>query len=569
MLVVAVVIGVVAYVVSNLVGQVLNSLDDEDFQLEAQMLAGDLKEYTKYLLAYEKVTFLDSPVRRPAQRRDDLLGLWKQTATQPNLWEQYNFMNVCGSYDMGMKLVGTLEIDQDRVFCPSVIRRSDLTTKDLEDAFFKVWTRANGKAVVWRNGAHAERAMADVFITRDGDGNLLPDGLYRLTYDFSRKPKSTAQDPAWFVHTDNSIPLFVGQRLLEFARDPETGFSVEAKVYVDMFTDSMGFVGKLSERFYKIRSEVIIKRGTNTKKFVEVENFVLRTPTLKDFALFMAYPSGPTGAPTKNFSEAFRLPATSNIRGRVFFNGDIDNTTLDSLPNFHDTVFIGGSLLTKVGPADTQKFRSKFRRGLVTNLSAARFIFDGDCLPDQPSADPLRQVILNGTGIYCRTPAGVRSIEAFSSFNSQSPCRCFPRRYVKSADGMVSWQYDDQKEPGVPCLATLTKEQCNETIKNSPFFKSGGEMFMEVRGPEFLLGAVRHMLVTSESYVYGTVVAGHIAGSKNADFYSLTEMSAGNVGVGSASTLSAISAAANSTTFGVESPLTNIPLIQYAKDSFK
>lgn len=568
MLVVVVVIGVVAYVVSNLMGQVLNSLDNEEFQLEAQMLAGDLKEYTKYLLAYEKVTFVDSPIRRSETRRDQLLELWKQTTSQPDLWKQLNIQNVCGGYDMGGKLLGTLEIDGDRVFCPVIIRRPDLTTKLIEDSFLDVWARSEGEALIWKNGEHAQKTMADVFITKDAaTGNDLPEGQYRLEYNFGRFPGRDEQDRDWFVRPDNSIPVYVGQKLLELARDPKMGFEVEAKVVVDMFTDSMGYVGKLSERFFRIRSEVLIRRGKNVKPFVEVESFVMRTPTVKDFVLFIAYPMDSTGANTRSFKAAVQLSPTSEVVGRVYFNGDID-TELKDLPNFHDTVFISGNFTADA--SDLRLYRSKFRRGLVTNISSARFLFDGDCLPDQPAPDPYQRSILNGTGIRCRTAGGVRSIDAYSAF-ADSPCKCYPRRYIENKDGLKYWVYKPQDTPGVPCTSALTVEQCNDQLTSaSGFFRSSGEANLQLKDTEYILAAARRVTAIGPATVFGTIVGGHIAGGSNTmKFYSLNELKPGIPGIGSASTLSAISAQANSSTFGVESPLVNFPLIQYAKDSFK
>jgi hypothetical protein len=572
LLVVTVVICIVGFVISGLVGQVLNQLGDEDIQIEAQMLAGDLKEYTKYLLAYEKIMFVDNPLKMGAARRDNVRELWKETPHQVNYSNTLNVANVCGGYEFAARFLGTLTLDGERVFCPVLLRQSDMTTKDIEDMYFDKWANAKGSALMWKGNQITNESMSQVFESEDGAGNPLPEGHYRIRLNFS-EDSAGADDPDWYQDSDNMIPMYVGQKLFELKRDSSINFNVRAEVIIDMFTDSMGFTGKISERFFKVSSIVTIKSpGSATERsFVDSESFILRTPTLKDFSLFIAYPLRSDLAPTTSFREATNFASNTNIRGRVFFNGNMDPTTLASLPTFFDTVFISGSLTTPVRPEELPLFRTKFRRGLITNLSAARFIFDGDCLPDNPP-DPNRQLILNGSGIPCKDNGGVRGIESFPGYNA-GDCKCYPMAFVPGTGGKLGrYEYQNQQTPGVPCTPTTDRTTCNLSLAEDSGvgdFIAPSQAMQSISEYGFLLGAFKQLNLTSNSSVYGTIIGGHIQATSGGEFYPLTEMKPGLRGIGSAQRLSDLSSKANSLGGGVSAPLPNFPLIQLSKDGFK
>ncbi|MBX3016267.1 MAG: hypothetical protein KF767_00145 [Bdellovibrionaceae bacterium] len=579
MLVVAAVIGIIAYVVSNLVSQVLNSLSDEDIQLEAQMLASDLREHTKYMLSYDKVTFINAPLQIDSSRRDSILQLWKDSPSQSNFANVMNVTNVCGGYDTLANFLGTLSINGEPVFCPVMVRQPQMTTKLIQDMYLKQWSRADRNAQIWNIDQFKKETMADVFVTNDADGNPLPPGMFRMVYKYSKKASGGGEDLDWFINPQNSIPIYLGQRLLELGQDRNSGFEIKASVTVDFFTDDMGFVGKLSERFYKIRSEVELKKGAESKRFVDTESFALRTPTQKDFSLFVLFPvdNSTPAQPTDSFKKSMRIHPSSNIRGRVYFNGNIDVDSLSDLPNFHDTVFISGSILTKFTNNDLQLFRTKFRRGLVTNLSAGRYLFDGTCLSVR-KPDPFDQLITNGTMIQCKNMStGEFGIEAYPAYVGD-PCRCFPR--IKKQAGTVNnfnWQYGP-KPAASTCPTAETPENCNNMIRNNQgFFQIHAAEELEVsqqvlsskNANDFLLGAYKKMIIKDSPFIYGSMLVSHIEALQPFDMFALQEAKAGSRGIGSAQDLTDMSGEANGNAFGVQAPLMNMPLIQLAKDTFK
>lgn len=569
-MVVSVVICVVGLVVSSLVSSVLTNLGDEDFQLEAQMLAADVKEYTKYLLSYEKIIFVDNPLRIEADRRNKMISLWNENILKVDYSDSTNFANTCGGFEFFSGFLGTLSLGGHRVFCPSVFRQPDLSSKELEDMYFDNWSQKSRSGRAWRNSKIVKEPIESVFELNGDDGTPLPQGWYRIKLRFDAIDRGTAIDKNWFLRNENMIPLYVGQRLFDFHNDPSMPLDVSAESVIDFYTDSLGFRGTLSERFVKVTSTVSFKRsgsGGFVRTFVDSESFILRTPTLKDFSLFIAYPTDKNMVPSNSpvWSKSMQLSPRSHIRGRVFFNGDID-VPLDALPQFYDTVFISGRLTTPIPAADMPKFRSKFRRGIVTNFSAARNIFDGKC----SKASNIN--ILNGSGIPCKDANGLQTLDAYPGF-AASACKCYPLKFVSGRAGQPGrWEYQNQASPGVPCEPMTDRATCNMglgTATSSQFLSTGMTDFT-VEGPTFILAAIKRLIVNKPgSVIYGTVIGGYMSAPQGVDIFPLTEMKAGLPGIGNSDTLTQLSNEANLIGGGVTAPLSNMPLIQISKDGFK
>lgn len=576
LLVVSVVICVVGYVVSGLIGSVMTSLGDEDLELEAQMLAGDLREYTKYLLSYEKVAFVDMPHLMDGNRPALLREMWGQGFAFYDMEKPTNMMNVCGGYTADATFIGNLMLGSNRVFCPFYIRQSDYVGRVLEDMLLDRWApKSGGQAFILSGNAPQGTTMADVFMktTSEKSGIELPEGWYRFAFDYSKRG---SEDPDWFRRPDSTIPFYLGQRIFDLALDSSINLKVSAKVYVDIYTDSMGFSGQMTERFYKITSKITINRNGSTKDFFESENFILRVPTIKDFALFMAYPEDSLGVRTDSFKASMQINSGSTINGRVFFNGDID-TDYANLPTFLEPVFITGRLTTKdlTDPSKVGLFRQKFRRGLVTNVSASRYFFDGSC----PIGSKTPEMV-NGTGLKCRYISGKPpeakkyDMGAYLDNIATGGCQCHPATI--NNDGTLT--FNPQTVPGKPCESSVNGElngKCNGGGTKNDMVRTlsvGARELTVFANYAHIVAPVKNMqLKASNTHIYGVVVGGYISSAAPATFVALTALGSGVglPGLGSAATLAERNKEANMIGEGVSAPLPNFPLIQSSKDGFK
>lgn len=568
LLVVAVVIGVVGYTVSGLVTSMMSNLGRVDSQIEAQMLAADLKEYTKYLLAYEKIAFVDHPLRIDNARRNAMTQIWSQTLGGYEESKTHNILNVCGGYTADAKFVGNLRLGADRVFCPLYMRQPQFIGRILEDMLLDQWSQPGGATLLLSDNDPVGATMAPVFL-KQPDGSKYPQGWYRLALDFSGE--GGMFDKHWYERSDNSIPIYVGQRIFDLVKNSPVPMEVGARVFIDIYTDTMGFSGMLTERFIKVTSQVTLRRtgpGSDERNFTDSESFVLRIPTVKDFSIFMLYPTTATGGATDKFSQAMRVGSNTVIDGRVYFNGDID-VNLANLPQFLEPVFISGRLIEQVTPDKIGLFRQKFRRGLVTNLSAPRYILDGAC----PLGDPGSIEIANGTGFNCRlmTGSGPRNftIRDYLDRLFLGGCQCHPAEVVNSGE----IRYLPQVAPGVPCTSAVNSDlagKCNADPGKVRTASLGARELVIKSSAAFIVTPVARMKVdNAAAHIYGTILGGHIDAAGGARFFSLAKMRVGLPGIGSTAALTERSEEANMIGEGVSVSIPNLPLLQSAKDGFR
>lgn len=577
LLVVTAVICVIAYVVMGLVSSVMNNLGDEDTQLEAQMLAADIREYAKYLLAYEKIFFVDHPLRMDGTRKSLMTQLWGQNFAYYDMNKSVNMINTCGGYSADAEFIGNLRLGNERVFCPFYLRQPDFVGRVLEDMLLDRWANPTRKATVLASNSPVGSDMADVFI-REVGGNTLPDGWYRLSLDFSGEKRGSfadMHDDYWYERPENTIPMYVGQRLFDLSRSPDSPLQVKARVFVDIFTDSMGFAGQMTERFIKLTATVTFRKkgviGDIERTFVDSESFVIRIPTIKDFALFMLYPTTSVGTSTSRWSESMLLHPSSSVDGRVYFNGDID-VPLENLPTFMEPVFISGRLLQAVPPEKIGLFRQKFRRGLISNLSAPRYMLDGKC----PRSDGSAIEILNGTSFLCRSRSETGEVGDFTIHNYIDRLftgGCASHMATITGAGILTYKPELAPIRSTPSSVNGSlNENCNSPLPNvNVRTLSVGARYLTVNSKFAHIVSPVAMMDIQESgaSIYGSIVGGFIRAQGGAKFVALSAMRQGLPGIGSAATLSQRSDEANKIADGVSLPLPNLPFIQMAKDGFK
>src|SRR5690606_36002504 len=139
-----------------------------------------------------------------------------------------------------------------------------------------------------------------------------------------------------------------------------------------------GLATETATRYFEVSSIVETAGSVLTTKMVKRQSLVLHPATPRDFALFVMYPTRSDGnTPTRLWSQAVQIPATSQIYGRVYFNGDID-VPLQNLPTFHEVVVISGKV-PNAFLSDVAGMRNKFRKGLIANMSAAMYFQTGRC----------------------------------------------------------------------------------------------------------------------------------------------------------------------------------------------
>lgn len=535
-------IAVVGYALLNYLERSFSELMDEDVQIEAQMLASDIKELGKYMLLYEKVQFQKRPLDMSGTRRQNLEALWGQSFGNISSASGPSLINACGGYSALVVFIGDLKVDGESVFCPSYLRNSQLSGPLLEKMLLENWATPNKTASVMQGFDLVSSVMADVVKQRDGNP-----GRYVVTIDL------TGGVNDWMNSPGNFVFLNFGQKIATRLKQ----LGVKAELSYEIMTDSKGFIPTASERFVKVSSTVSFRGVLRKTSFTDSESFVMTVPTIKDFAIFIPYPTRSDGVPTSQWSEAVSIAANSVINGRVYFNGNID-LGLDQLPTFTETVFISGGLTSNItaDAATLDKFKKKFQKGIVTNFSASRFLMDGACAVGSGAS---KIPIINQSGVFCERNGVAFNIARYIE-NLQSICS--NGTAVVDSAGRVQFDFT-----GVTVPDPMANQACN--AENIVRFVSGGATRINVNGPfAFIASPVAFFNVTAAgSSIYGIVMGGNIRSSSATNFYSLAAMKVGLPGIGNAPTLLERSNDANIIYEGVAAPLMNFPLIQSAKDA--
>lgn len=521
---------VFSYVIFNLLQSRRQGTEDDLRVLQAKMLAADIAELGKYMLLYERVVYINDVLNvdsaRVATRRDMLAQSYGSLAAANSF-----MMNACGGYDANAVEIGPLRADNSPVFCPFYLRNPLMDGKMFEDMMLTMWSIGGqvGELVMKGGVLSTQNTTRSPILTKDSSG------AYALSIDLD----SAIRNP-----NNQFIRLHLNQNIVQKMR--QDGFS--AKLVFTLFGPSTGFRTLSNERFVNVQAEVSFGTTLNTKSVSVSETAILYSTTVKDFALFMMYPEDGAGNPTTLFSKAVELDKTSQINGRVLFNGDID-TNLEELPVFNETVIISGTVNTSGFTFERARelMTQKFRKGIVMGFPIKLLINDGECVAGMPTSnDSSMYCVEKGTGLpYNLT----KYIDNMGNICSKLP--------VSFAAGEFTFDTSKVVDP-------VIKEQCKGSAPGKVWL-SGGVRSVSVSGSHaYVLSPIKTLIMAAGGNLYGTVLGGHIRGSK-VKIYSLGALRPGLPGIASDKDLGNISAESGKIMAGVGVPLINVALIKEAK----
>jgi len=526
-------LGVAGYLLPDLYIMAQKRTVDTSRSFKLQNVAFNLKEMGKYLLLYEKVIFLDNPFSLDPDRISAQRGLWPQAFGQ---WGQGNhhMINTCGGFDALANFVGDMKLNNSTVLCPNYIKSPMLSGRMLEDMVFEKWNRAGPTKMVKMDGGSPITVPGTMAKVLSGGG-----GRYIAEIDMTQALYN-AGNQAFDVVMDTNL-----------RKELELALNAEAKIVFEFYTDSFGFEMPGNERFVKIKGIVNYKESVGRREQVAQDSFVLFSPTIKDFSIFIPYPTKADGVTkTTNMSEALKLggPQTE-IFGRVFFRGDID-IDFDQLPIFHETVIITGKFRpTEPGPKDAQKIRTKFRKGIITNFEAAKYIMDGEC------------GILNGAKVKINNQTDISCDKEISEYVENLLNPCADSEIVVEANGQYRFDWTGRPR----ALADpMRKLDCKPSR-----FIAGGADKVKVTGPYvFIASPVTRFIGANPSNVYGVVMGGHVDVPSGTKFYALPYLRRGLPGISTDAHLDEVGAESTAISSGVSVPLLGIPLLQDSLGSF-
>lgn len=560
------VIAVIGYSISAYISRSYSQLVDEDTMMEAQMLAADLKEFGKYLILYEKVHFQTKPLAIDPSRRAALETVWGQKFGAVNNVLGPSILNSCGGYSALVVFIGDLKLDGQPVFCPAYLRHPEMTGELLEHMFFENWIRGGQSAQVLHGFNLENSQMADVVTRAPGSKGY----VVKITvgaFDPDRSGQSKTIDYQWIDDPNNFIFMSYGQRIAQRMKQ----LKVSAKLEFEIMAESAGFVPAASERFVKVRSVVEFDGALkDSSGATDSESFILSIPTIKDFAIFMPYPTtgvyAGTGVtrrpiPTNRFSQAVTLPSNSEIHGRVYFNGDID-VPLQNLPTFSETVFISGGLTSvqDARPETIELLKTKFRKGIVTNFSASRFVLDGACAAGSSVS------ITNDTELFCKTEWG-DEFGIAEYLTRLSGVRCLNSIATVGAGGKVFYDFATLRATDPRFASAEDNSNYCEDVDGAPRFTGPVREVRITDNVAFVASPTEKLNVSAaNATIYGVVLGGHINAPQGARFYSFSAMREGLPGLGNSATLKERSIDANMAVDGVSVALKNFPLIRSSKD---
>lgn len=520
---------VISYVIFSMLQSRRTGTEDDLKTLQAKMLAADIVELGKYLLLYERIVYIDDPLAissdRTATRKEILAQSYGSLASVNSF-----MLNACGGYDANAVEVGPLVADGSPVFCPFYLRNPLLDGKMFEEMMLKMWSTSGpvGELALSGGVLSTKNSSRKAIMGRDSAGG------YKLIIDFENAVRNN----------DNQfIRLHLNQNIVKQMR--QNGFS--AKLTYTLFGPSTGFKTLSNERYVNIQADVTYGSAFNRIAVNTAYTSVLYSSTVKDFALFMIYPEDNAGLATTLFSKAVDLSASSQINGRVFFNGDID-TALTELPVFNEVVIISGKLNTAGYTfAEAQKLMSqKFRKGIVMGYPVKRLINDGECVSGMPTA--------NESGMYCKDPVSTgvnynvsRYVQNLGNICSTLKVEFNSGAYVYNTTGVVD---------------AMKIEQCKGSAPGKVFLSGGADRVTVGGSHAYIVTPVRNLKLGIGN-MYGVVLGGHISGN-GSKIYSLGALRTGLPGIASTNDLTAITSEARTIMAGVGVPLISVPLIKEA-----
>lgn len=488
---------------------VVSSVKEERL-IEAQNIAADFQEISKYLILYEKVIFNDNlgPLNFLENRKNDTLSLWAQGMGVNNTSEP-NLMKACGGFDGKGRSIGEFKVRKIPVFCPFYIRNSLLSGNMLEQMVFQPMKK---KGIIKENKNKP--------------------GIFELEIVYFDKSKGIDSISA---AVSNFIGYNIGQEILSDSNQRLKRISTKVR----FLTNSSGFQTTSSERFIQIETTVELGGSFNSFPVVRSDSLLMYPSTPKDFAVFIMYPTKVDGKRTNKFSESFSIPKDSIISGRFFFNGNID-VNLSDLPTFEEMAVITGDFVPPLSKADAEIIKSKFRKGIITRYSFPHFLATGQC----SDTDQLVTVV-NSSGFRCKNDDGTNFSIGDYFNNMSSACINAP---ATANNGSMEFNCENQN-------ADCTLNCRSSMIVKGPIAK------VTMNGGFGLVSAPIEKLILNTENVYGTVFGGYVVANKPVHFKSFSSLKVGDPGVGSQDTLDSWTTIFQQAVEGVSSPLINLPIV--------
>lgn len=512
--------------------------------IELRNVARNLKELGKYLILYERVVFLDNPLdRSDTSRLKAQQDLWPQTFGSVSYNSVNHMLNACGGYDALANFIGTLSLGQSPVFCPMYVRNSMMSGKMLEDMVFEKWSIGGpSQSVQFSNGQMSTTPSVMNQILKGTEGR------YYVEFDMTKALRNGGNqmlDPVM----DNSLRDLLGPNRL----------NATAKLKIELYTDSFGFSTDGNNRFIKVTSTIEYGPQFARKQVYDQESFTMFTPTVKDFAIFIPYPTTATGIAATRTSQSMILGGrNTKVYGRVYFNGDMD-TALDNLPTFYETVVLSGKLIpgnAPVSPKDYAKIREKFRKGIVTGFAAPKYVMDGKC----GDIGGEKKDVANQTGLYCIKDGLAFGMKEY--IYNLGLCTDFPLTVNAGVKPKLSYTPNPR---GLPNPAEICPSPDSD-VNSSNKFVRGGWQSVTVTGPvAFIASPVTSFRATTQTNIYGVVMGGHVDVADGSTLRSIPYFAEGQPGIGTTSQLEKVNTEAGSILEGVAAPLMGFPLVQATK----
>jgi len=527
------ILSVVGYLLVTFLRGQRAASEGEVQSIQAGALASDIVELGKYFLAYERVVFVDEPLKIDPERKTALDALMKQGIGSIDSSTHF-LSNACGGYDIDAIEIGDLKVNGSKVICPLYLRNPLLDGNMVDSMLFRMWKSNNDTQVlVMDGGVVATRKgvkKTPVFKTE-------PNGAYTVELDLN----SQVINPG-----AARLRLGVDQSFIDILK----AFNSDIKLRYHFYTEQSGFRSISNERFVTISA--IVKYGPLLKPSVATatETFIFQAPAIKDFSVFLAYPETSTGAPTKKMSEAFIFGGTeTHVYGRVFFDGDID-IPISELPVFHEVVVISGDLINQsssLGVDQKRKtMRDKFKKGLIVNFPAERLIKDGNCAGNYQ--------VVNQTELHCKKPSDPRTDYRIKDYIQNLVNMC-SKYTVNSNNGSYSYVMPDRPAPVV--VETCTPSEPGK------LFVSGGVTNINISGSHsFIMTPVQKVLGSAATNIYGTILGGHVSVKNGTNFYSIGHLRIGLPGIADANVLAAVTTESATILAGVGVPIMNLPLFK-------
>lgn len=515
------------YLPQMLSGNKKLALNDREL-FEAHLVASDLLEVGKFLILYERVFFQSEPLGLTGSRQargDKIRSLWAQFIGS-NDPSHADLNEACGTHDVtgtytGSNTLSTGILSSEKVFCPLHLRSPAMSGSMMEKLMLDNWLANGVFSAASRPGAYTFEVEMTSALDPEGQGDL-------------------------------SIRMFFGQKLIEDRFGGFLGGGMTAKLRFEILTDSAGFRAVSSERFVRITGLLDFRGARGVQHRVEKsETMMLALSTPQSFAFFVPFPAGAGGGATNSFRSAVRtIPGNAvKLQGRSYFNGNIDQD-LAQLPEFREAVVVSGNVIPpggKVpGPADLTVLKQKFRKGIVTNLSAERYLYDGACA--QNNGSPV--MVLNGTRFGCPPGFGI------GTYVDRLENVCSSATATKSCG-------TERVVPDTGSTAAMLPE-CQINLAGLPAeFLHGGFRKIVANGVPCtsIMSPAVETEVSASATVFGTIFGGYVNFKGAADVYSLTSMQPVLPGLNNGTELGAFNSASVNAYEGVTVPLFNLPVV--------